>query len=72
VSANAGSATVTILTNTISSSIVFNSPISGSAANLYGVNPNAIVSGLTTNIVVTTPSGSRTFIYVNGVLRTVQ
>jgi hypothetical protein len=72
VSANAGNATVTILTNTISSSIVFSSPISGSAANLYGVNPNAILNGLTTNIVVTTPSGSRTFYFNNGVLRYVQ
>ena len=72
VSANGGGATVTILTNTISSSIVFNSPIKGSAANLYGVNPNAILNGLTTNIAVTTPSGSRTFIFVNGILRAIQ
>lgn len=70
--ANAGSATATVLTNSISSSIVFNSPVSGSAANLYGLNPNAILNGVSTNITVTTPSGNRTFIFVNGVLRAVQ
>jgi len=70
--ANYGGNTLTVSTNSGSATIFFNGNISGDGGGLTGLNANAIVGGLTTNLSVTTPSGTRNLIFVNGTLRAVQ
>jgi hypothetical protein len=44
---------------------------SGDGGNLTNLNANAIANGLTTNIVVATPTGTATLFFTNGILRAV-
>ena len=41
----------------------------GDGGGLTNLNANAIVNGLTTSIVVTTPTGTATLFFTNGILR---
>ncbi|MDB6024979.1 MAG: hypothetical protein JWM68_1202, partial [Verrucomicrobiales bacterium] len=44
----------------------------GNGGGLTNLNANSIVGGLTTNLSVTTPTGTKTLFFTNGVLRAVQ
>jgi hypothetical protein len=46
--------------------------VSGSARISGGLSVNDIVGGLTTNIVVNVPTGTKTLFFTNGILRAVQ
>jgi hypothetical protein len=50
----------------------FNGFYSGDGSGLTNVNANAIVNGLTTNLVVTVPTGTATLVFSNGILRAVR
>lgn len=70
--ANSGSSSLTVLTNYSSVTVAFTGTLKGDGGGLTGLSANNIVGGLSTNLSVTTPSGTKNLIFINGVLRAVQ
>lgn len=71
VAGNSGDS-IAVLTNGTTSQVVFANTLSGDASGLTGISANAVVGGLSTNVSVSTPSGTRSLIFVNGILRAVR
>lgn len=70
--ANSGNNNLTVLTNYTSVTVAFSGSLRGDGGGLTGLSANNIVGGISTNVSVTTPSGTKNLIFLNGILRAVQ